>query len=1334
MYNNSIPVVGIGASAGGLEPLEDFFSTVNNESGFAYVIVQHLAPNHKSLMDEILSRHTDLPIYVIEDGMKIQANHIYLNPPKKFITIKDNTLHLDDKSNNKLSFPITYFFQSLSEEKGENCASIILSGTGSDGSEGIKSIKEKGGLVIVQNPSSAKFDGMPKNAIHSGAVDKILEVEDMPRDLAVFFNSIKLLKANAKSSLEDELIIEKIITELKHQTGLDFSEYKFSTIYRRTIRRMGLLSLQSLDDYYVYLQRTHGEGDFLSKELLIGVTRFFRDSKAFEVLKEQVIPQIVANNSESRQIRIWITACSTGEEAYSVAILLKDYLKKNQLQYDVSIFATDLDKEAIKLAGSRIFPESITTEVNKEILHSYFISQTQGYRIAKEIRDMIVFSVHNLIQDPPFSKIDLLTCRNFLIYLNPDIQQRLFSLFRYTIKSEGYLFLGSSESLGAMSKHFTEYDNKHKIYINTSNLKILTPQGKPDKPEPIRKNFKKDPVVQQYETNSSPKRKIENIQSYLIQRFVPDSVAFTPEFHLFHTTGNVTEWLKLPIGEITTNILKMLPEEWRISFELAANKAVSSNRSVNLKNVNVPKTLKNSYDTKKINIHISPIIVPNEAPLVVASFEAITNNKLPTEQESLDLDMSSNEKIDLLEHELRLNKENLQTTIEELESSNEELQATNEELQSSNEELESVNEELYTVNAEFQEKVIELSEKNNDLNNLIISTHIAILFLDNELNIRKFTPAIKEILNLVPHDEGRHISHFRGLVDLEGFVDKIETVHNTLVPFETLITDMNEKHFMMRITPFKTMKNEINGIVISFVDITAYKAVTNQLSLSENALAKINLKYEEKSELFELIANNATEMINIHDKNGVIEYISPSSYEIVGYEPEKLVGHNFFKDIKDKSHRELIAETFQKVKKSKNVGLIQFKLRHKAGHDIWLETKFRPISDKNGNIIKILSTSSDISKRKHNEKELKKLSTIARSTNNIVIITDLEGKTTFVNKAFEKLTGYTEAEVLGKKPGEVLQGEDSDPITIDIMSNALKNNESFSVEIVNYTKAGHKYWMQIYCEPMYDEQARVIGFFSLQSDNSQQREYDLHIKKLNNLLQQRNKTLAEVNTSLDEFAYIASHDLKEPARNVRGMMELIKRKSSDKLDETTRSYIDIAIKASDKMNKLIESLLEFSRSGILAENKKEIALEEVIEDVKVALGQSLKESDAEIISGFEVEKITAYPILFSRLMQNLISNAIKYRSDRKPIIKINCTEDKNEWKFSISDNGIGIKERDFQNIFKIFNIVDPKANSDSNGIGLSVCKKIVETHLGQISVESTFGEGTVFHFSINKNL
>ncbi len=1332
MVKKNIPVIGIGASAGGLEPLETFFENIDEKAGFAYVVIQHLAPNHKSLMDELLARHTKLPISIIKQGTVIQPNAIYLNPPKKIVEIKENLISLNDKEENQLSFPISYFFQSLSEAKEDNCAAIILSGTGSDGSEGIKFVKEKGGLVLVQKPESARFDGMPKNAIYTGAVDKINEVADMPHDLALYFKHTKTLLEQSSSDNHNSSTIAEILQELYEQVGMDFSNYKSSTISRRITRRAGLLGILELDEYFQKIKNDKLEGEFLAKELLIGVTRFFRDHLVFDAIKDKVIPQLVENNRDSKQIRIWVPACSTGEEAYSLAILLKDYLKKNKLQYDVTIFATDLDKEAIKTAGNQVFPESIATEVNKETLNAYFIAQNKGYKIAKEIRDMIVFSAHNIIQDPPFSKIDILSCRNFLIYLNPEIQQSLFSMFQSSLKTDGFLILGSSEALGKSGENFHDYDLKNKIYLNKINRNLQIQNSLAEK---LRVKLKDSAKLTDFTDNSEKveKSQLEKIQHFLVQNYAPDSVAFNENFNLIHTTGSVNKWLKFPMGAISTNLIKMLPDPWQTTFELAANKAFLSSKTVILKNIEVPKPHVKNFLSKKVNIEIAVVNNSNEEKIALATFHKVTSVNKIVSPDAIELNMQSSDKLGLLEQELRVNKESLQSTIEELESSNEELQATNEELQSSNEELESVNEELYTVNAEFQEKVFELTDSNNDLNNLINSTNIAILFLDNDLNIRRFTPLIRDIFDILPQDIGRHISYFRSRFDLKEFTGIIEKVHETLVPYETLLNNVNGKHYAMKVTPFRTMKNEVTGIVLSFVDVSTLKSVTNQLQISQEALESLSDKFNQKSEVFELMATYATDLIALHNIKGDFEYISPSVEEILGYQANELTGKSFLSILLRDSDKKLIIKTFNDAFVQNYISNIQYQVTHKSGSVIWIESQVRPIYHK-GAVVKILSNSRDITQRKNSEEELNMLSTVVRQTNNIVIITDKEERITFVNKAFETTTGYSEDEVLGKDPGKLLQGKESDPVTRRIMREAVDKKESFSVEIINYTKDNHKYWMQIYCEPMFNNHNELIGFFSLQNDNSEQKEYERFIEKLNHLLKNKNKSLLEVNNTLEEFAYVASHDLKEPVRNVKGMLELIKRKASDKLDEKTIEYIDVALRSSEKMNKLIESLLLYSRTGALAESPEEINIKAAVDDVTTALAHNIKSNKAEIVLNSKVKKVQVYPILFSRLLQNLISNAIKYRSEKNPYITITVVNKEEEYMFSISDNGIGIKQADYQNIFKIFHILNVKENSDSNGIGLSVCKKIVESHFGKITVESELGKGTTIHFTISKNL
>jgi len=698
MSKKPFPIIGIGASAGGLEPLEKFFESVRPDSGFAFVVIQHLAPNHKSLMDELLARHTSIPIKVIENGLVIKSNHIYLNPPKNFVELKGKKFVLNAKEDRKLSFPISTFFESLARHMQEKAAGVVLSGTGSDGSEGIKFIKEKGGFVLAQDPDTAKFNGMPKNAIHTGAVDKVCGIAQMSDELTRFFKVNPLEEWAPENSSDQKEDLEQILLSINRQIGIDFSEYKYSTLYRRVSRRIGILGFEKLSEYQNYLDNTKGEAHLLSKELLIGVTRFFRDEDAFDVIRKKVIPKLIEENSETKSIRVWVPACSTGEEAYTIAILFKDHLRKLMLQYDVKIFATDLDQEAIKLATQRIFPQSIANEIPTEYLTTYFIPQRDGFRVAKEIREMIVFSHHNIIQDPPFSKIDFLSCRNFLIYLTPPIQQRLFHMFQYALRKNGVLFLGSSESLGEMSNDFFELDQRQKIFVNKENKKLVQLRSDKDWQNPKqqrqaepRKDYDGNSYAERFAENRS-RRTLTGIQDYLIQEFVPDTVVFTEKFELVHSTGQVNRWLKLPIGIISTNILQMLPKSLSLSFELMAQKAFNTGKPIKLKNLTPEGDMAAVYgNDATIDVTIVKLPAKNDLKLLAASFGTALKTALQVDDNEIDLNMASREKISILERELSINKENLQTTIEELESSNEELQAANEELQSSNEELESVN-------------------------------------------------------------------------------------------------------------------------------------------------------------------------------------------------------------------------------------------------------------------------------------------------------------------------------------------------------------------------------------------------------------------------------------------------------------------------------------------------------------------------------------------------------------------------------------------------------------------------------------------------------------------
>lgn len=1328
--NYTFPIIGIGASAGGLEPLELFFEYAKSNAGFSYVLIQHLAPNHKSLMDELLSRHTSLPIEVIQHDMVLEQGKIYLNPPKKFVELQSGRFLLTEKEDRQLSFPISSFFNSLAEQAHEKACAIIMSGTGSDGSEGVKYIKEKGGLVIAQDPITAKFDGMPKSAILTGAVDKICAVDQMHREIEIFFVANNEIHREFLNSQDTKGLITSILTNVNLQIGVDFTEYKYSTVSRRIARRMSLLGYSEMQEYLTYIKTNTQEPYLLAKELLIGVTRFFRDEDNFEALRQQVIPRLIEENMESKSLRIWVPACSTGEEAYTIAILVKDYLRSQKLQFDVSIFATDLDKEAIKHAANRIFPESISTEIPPEFLNLYFIPQRKGYTIAKEIREMIIFSAHNLVQDPPFNRIDLISCRNFLIYLNSNLQQRVFSLFQFSLRTQGFLFLGASESLGDSSEYFIEFDKKTKIFQNKENKKGI---------QQIRSSRKYSPTPSDYFSQnkaiapaplSSRTKLLTEIQNVLIQEFVPDSIVTDEDFNLLHTTGNAHRWLALPSGEITTNVLKMLPDALSIPFEVVATKVLHSGISTQINKVEIDGVLRQFYEGEKfLTIRLRRMQLVENTCQLIATFEPEKTLDNEKAFEKIEINTASKEKINILERELRINRENLQSTIEELESSNEELQAANEELQSSNEELESVNEELYTVNAEYQQKINELSEINNDLNNLIHSTQIALLFLDVNLNIRRFTPAIREILDLMPHDIGRNISHFRGKVQLEDLMGHIEKVFDSHLSFETQIRDIKGEEFLLNISPFRSHIGEIQGVVMVFVNVSRYNRMERALEVSNDTLDLLNIKHTRQTELFELIASNSRDMISIVDLSGNLKYCSPSGSEVTGYPIERLAELDLLDRIPDPAHKKKWLNAIEAIKEGKTPGLIQFRFRTWIGVNRWMESNLKPLQLGDGKIENILISTRDIHQRMIQDVEMKKLALIAEQTSNAVIITDSHGKITFVNDAFENMTGYTEAEVLGKKPGHLLQGKDSTEEAKRVMAKGIKKQIATEVEMINYTKSGNKYLVRIQTEPMFDKNQELIGFFSIQNDITIQKEQEQQIHRLHQKIKEQNQKLQEVNRSLEEFAYVASHDLKTPVRNIAGLLDIIHKKK-DELDPQKRNhYLDVIRASSVELGRLIENLLEYSRTGTLSEELETVDTESLVKSVIQLFDRELEENGGTIKAEITIKRIKVYPILFKRLLTNLISNSLKYRSAEAPEISISCFP-KEDWIiFQITDNGVGIPPSQQGEIFKIFKTLSNK--KDSNGIGLSVCKKITELHGGRIWVESDGVQGSTFWIEFN---
>ncbi|MGD0553069.1 MAG: CheR family methyltransferase [Sedimentisphaerales bacterium] len=813
------PIVGIGASAGGLEALDGFFRHMPSNSGMAFVVIQHLAPQHISAMDSLLKRYTEMEVLNIEDGIKVKPNHIYLNPPDKHVVIMNGKLCLmEPKEPHGVRMPINYFLRSLAEDKGETAICIILSGTGSDGTLGLKEVKGKGGLALAQDERQAKFDGMPRNAIDTGLVDFVLPVESMGVELMKYsqhpYVGGKQVRTD-KKQLGDYM--RKIFFMIRSKTGHDFSNYKQSTILRRTERRMALNHIDQISDYVRYLEQKPDEIIALYKDMLITVTSFFRDAEAFEILSRKVLPELLKSKQDGESVRIWVAGCGTGEEAYSMAILLAEAIMNLKKRLEIQIFATDLDSEGIELARAGLYPESIATDVSAERLQRFFVKEDAGFKMKKQIREMVVFAAHDLARDPPFSKLDMVSCRNVLIYMDALLQRKILRLFDYTLNPEGVLFLGTSETVGGLTERFEPIDAKWRIFRH----KGTVPRTHMVHPLAVFDNFKGEGQG----TRGADIRKLA--ERTILQSYAPPCVLVDNKYNIVYFNGKTEMFLSPPVGEPTFNVLKMAHDELRYKLSTMLHKAGTQKKTIVCEGVKI----KHTGGLLTINLIVRPITEPAAmSGLLMVVFESKKPmDKLSRRKEKKTVVSNDVEpREEALEQELQSTKECLQTTIEEMETSNEELQSTNEELQSTNEELDtsreelqSTNEELQTMNSELQEKVEELSNTNNDLSNLLGSTDIGTLFLDNDLRIKRFTPATRSFFKIIDSDAGRPISDIVHNLAYDGFLEDIKQVIDKLGRIERELQTREGGAYIMRILPYRTAENAVDGVVVTFIDITA---------------------------------------------------------------------------------------------------------------------------------------------------------------------------------------------------------------------------------------------------------------------------------------------------------------------------------------------------------------------------------------------------------------------------------------------------------------------------------------------------------------------------------
>ena len=865
-------VVGIGASAGGLKALTLFLESLDSDTGMAFVVIQHLDPNHDSMMSDLLAKHTSMEVVEASEPCKLVPDRVYIISPNTYLRIEDGGLVMSEPVKDRgMRMPIDYFFRSLAEKCRERSVCIILTGTGSDGTQGLKEVKEAGGLTIAQLPETAEYDGMPRSAIATGKVDLIIPIAEMPGVVSSFTGHpyIKDRKTgeNLHESSPDNF--KSILSLLHSKTGYDFRCYKKGTLNRRIQRRMGLKQIDEISGYLEFLRKDREEIEALFADLLIGVTRFFRDREVWDKMTEQVIRPLIARKKSGETVRIWVAGCSTGEEAYTMAMLVFEEAERQKKTVDLQLFATDLDQTAVSIARTGMYPANICLDVSQQRLDRHFIQEGDRFRVNKNLREACVFAAQNLVSDPPFSNLDIISCRNLLIYLENSIQDKITQLFHFALAPGGILLLGSSESTTKGDAMFEPVSKTSRIFRK----KKRPATAKSDFPiMPRAARRKLQPVAKKGETGDGIGcGTVEYVRKVLLDEYAPASILIDPDhcIHYFH--GPLAPYLNTPSGQPSTNLFSNLIKGLEVKVRGLIRAADQEDKTARA----TTAPIKHNGRMCPIRITVEPLHPSPSTNLFLVSFQDIEPVPDPSDgsgdsEVSNILTAEDSTLLQQLEYELQATREDLQSTIEELETSNEELKASNEEvmsmneeLQSSNEELEtsreelqSLNEELSTVNSQLSEKIDELEGSNNDLTNLISSTQIATIFLDADLRIRRFTPSCRDLLNIIPTDEGRPISDLSPRVNDDDLVKDARMVLEKLTVSEKEVRLNGDGWYFRRILPFRTIDNQINGVVITLTDIDAIKKTYQILEVRErqqacvSRLGQLALGTHDQSELF----------------------------------------------------------------------------------------------------------------------------------------------------------------------------------------------------------------------------------------------------------------------------------------------------------------------------------------------------------------------------------------------------------------------------------------------------------------------------------------------------
>jgi two-component system, chemotaxis family, CheB/CheR fusion protein len=1344
MTNDTIdfPIVGIGASAGGLESLERLFSHVPADTGMAFVVLQHLSPDFKSLMDELLARRTSMPVRQAEHEVLVEPNSVYLLPPMKEMIIRDRRLLLSDRDpRHGLALPIDHFFRSLAQDVGERAIAVILSGSGSDGSRGVQEVRRVGGVVFCESTDTAKFNGMPLSAIGTNAVDQVLAPEEIAAAIAAIAHPSVAVPPGPDQAEGDDLGVNAILRLLRDGYGIDFSHYKASTVTRRIERRLALNRSIDLDTYVEQIRGNSRELNSLYEDLLIGVTRFFRDDETFEALAQRVIPDIIErakSDAPDDQIRVWISGCATGQEAYSIAILFHEQLSARRRPVNLKILATDVHKASLEVASAGIYTEQQVAGIDPERLERFFTLKPNGYHISQSLRESIVFAPHNLIRDSPFTKMDLITCRNLLIYLQPHAQKTVFTLFHFALKTGGFLFLGSSESPGGLLDEFETIDEHAKIYRKKRDIRLP-----PDLKLPLpRAGMAPRVPVPTLSRSAGVTPQLLSVYDRLLEWHMPPAFLVDEHAQLVDTYGGAASLLKVKDRRPSQNLLEMVNDDLRTVISSAIHRVRREGETVRYEAATIPGVTGRSAlvarpvrDAHGTLTHILVSFAEPEASDTDGPATPPAGPLLGTMGATatmVDIGRLSSDQMRALQDELSFTKESLQSAIQELETANEELQATNEELvasneelQSTNEELHSVNEELYTVNAEYQKKNTELLELNDDIEHLLNGTDVATMFLDRSLCIRKFTPRIAETFKVIPNDIGRPLRTFTHDLDHADVMADVERVLRDNVSVESQTWDTRGRCYFLRILPYRGRMKGSNdssaglhlpeppggpdGVVLTLTDISAL----------EQARAKL-------AQLSAIVESSDDAIIS-STLDGTITSWNNGACLLYGYSAGDAIGrHVSFLSPPDQ--RADVADVLRNVIDGRAVDRLETTRLRKDGTIVDVSVTFSPILDPSGRIVGVSAISRDITQLVRARHEIgereERIRLLLDSTAEAIYGVDLSGVCTFCNPSCARLLGYASpAALIGKQMHRLIQHTRRDgtpyPPELSPIYEAMRHRDPAHADDEVFWRAdGTSFPAEYWSHPIYrgdDLLGAVVTFVDIAERKKAEEEIQEGVRRR------------------EQFLAMLSHELRNPLSAILSATRIIAGVSA-RGNEACQEAGQVVERQANHMSRLLDDLLDVSRitHGRIVLRTELIDLRETTQSAIEALGPLMAEHQTQL-----TVEMPSEPLLVNgdraRLQQiqaNLLSNASKYT----PLggrVHVQVRKEDHHAVIRVADTGRGIEPEMLPRIFDLFVQGEQSIarREGGLGIGLTLLRSLVDLHHGEVTVHSD-GPGRGSEFTV----